>query len=1203
MSITPAELWQKITSYSLALPDQCRQWANDIAKTQGAAAALQTDQIVNYLRDQNLLSQYQLDQLTNSAEPLLKIGPWRIEDRVQPSPFSQWFLGNDVARNRKRWLFILDDTLLQQPEVRQAGPSLEWNKIHSALKLTDGLNFEPPEKHGSQLLLCALPLEGSLIQPKDISPNVAAQYILQLARTLNELHQNRMVHGNVRPDRLWINPQGTATLLRDPIVPPNAPSTTDPWSPLDRQLAPASCVHFLAPELSVPGQIWTPAADIYSLGCLWYWLVTGSAPFQSSPLNQVAVQHAVSQLYASENDLGGKHLAECFKFCVAKNPSSRFSQAGALIAALEVALAKVAVSVIATPPVLPKPEIKTEIKTEAKAQPKPEPPKPELPKPAEIKTETPPVTAPKVEAPKPTAPQPKPAKPEQPKPQPAKVELPKVEPTKPVPPKPELTKPEPQKSQPPKTELPKPAPPKTEPTKPAPIQQALSKPEPAKVEPTKIEVSKPEPTPAPAVEEKVAPKPAAQPAASVPPPAPTALAQPTVPQPAVAPTALAPTALAPTALAQPTVPQPTVPQPTVPQPTVPQPTVPQPTVPQPAVVQPAVPTEPPAPRAPKAELPASPPKTEPVKPPQQTTEPTKKKTSKKKSTGTGEKKKKKSSKARPAWIMPTIAVGSLLFMAIVLVILTQFTGNNPAEKPSPPTIAANTPDNATESTESGTTTKPAPRDAVHDKFTVISDDKTLPWAPPTSGDPFSLEMLPPEAQVWMYWKPAKFAQDPQGAQLLSVLEADSTPGTEYLTSRAGTTLDNLNDVLIAFYPGKEGKPEIAIRFTLNTELPLTELKAKWGNVQEAKSGKSTIFTNDRSEAYFITLDALASDQKVKTFTVGPQKRIDELVALDGGLPPLRRQLEQLHRRTDANADLTILFAPGFLFTDGRQILSTSVPALREPLAQILATDMQAGMLTTTLKPNWYVEVRLVGNADQDASRIATDLNQRFTNLPDEIESRTIAGTFDSSWGKLSLRYPQMLRELLKHLRVNVEDGQAIANFYLPKVAAPNLIVASWLAAHSDSAKTLVANNNEPTDQPTITPDQFLDRPIKLAFDQESLEIALQSIAEATADGLPASQPKLAMELDYSSMEKDGITQNQQIRQFMHNGKPLREVLTELVKRANPTPGIQDTTSAEMKFVWILVDAADKPGGKKVLLTTRAYVADKKLTLSKEFAMP
>ena len=553
--------------------------------------------------------------------------------------------------------------------------------------------------------------------------------------------------------------------------------------------------------------------------------------------------------------------------------------------------------------------------------------------------------------------------------------------------------------------------------------------------------------------------------------------------------------------------------------------------------------------------------------------------------------------------MPTIAAGSLLFMAIVLVVLTQFTGSRPVEKPVPPPLANNTPIDPAEPTSSGSTSKPAPRDAVHDKFTVISDDKTLPWAPPTSGDPFSLEMLPPEAQIWMYWKPAKFAQDPQGGQLLSILEADVAPATEYLTARSGTTLDNLNDVLIAFYPGKEGKPEVAVRFTLNNELTLTELKSKWGNVQEAKSGKSTIFTNDRGEAYFIALGALANDQKVKSFTVGPQKRIDELVALDGGLPPLRRQLEQLHRRTDATADLTILFAPGFLFTDGRQILSTSVPALREPLAQILATDMQAGMLTTTLKPNWYAELRLVGNADQDASRIASDLTQRFTNLPDEIESRTIAGTFDPSWGKLSLRYPQMLREMLKQLRVNVEDGQAIANFYLPKVAAPNLLVASWLAAHSDAAKTTLANKDEPAAQPTLTPEQFLDRPIKLSFDQESLEIALQSIAEATADGLPASQPKLAMELDYSSLEKDGITQNQQIRQFMYNGKPLREVLTELVKRANPTPGIQDTTSAELKLVWVLVDAADKPGGKKLVLTTRAYVADKKLTLSKEFAMP
>lgn len=1285
MSITPAELWQKISTYSLALPDQCRQWANDIARTQGAAAALQTDLIVQYLRDQNLLSQYQLDQLTQASDPLLKIGPWRIEDRVQLSPFRQWYLGNDVSRNRKRWLFIVDDTLLQLPEVRQAGPSLEWNKIHSAMKLTDGWNFELPEKHGSQLLLHALPIEGELAKPQSTSPLNIAQWILQLARCLQELHQNRMIHGHVRPDRMWLSPQGKATLLRDPIVPPNAASTTDTWSPLERQIEPASRIHFMAPELSVPDQQWTPAADIYALGCLWYWLVTGSAPFQTAALNQVAVQHAVSQLYLSENDLGGKRLAECFKFCVAKNPSSRFSQAAALVAALELALSKADKGVGNTSaipiPVAPSISSNTDSKPAKATEP---PPLPSTPK-AEPKTEKPKTVSAKTSEGKGDTPNPSPLKPDAAKTEPQKQVPPVVTPTKTpsippttakvepqavaappaagkadtaksVAPKTETQKTETQKPELVKPELAKPTSNKTESTSSVaastePTKVAPSKPEStaatsskavnAKAEPSKPETIKPDtikPEPGKPVANK--PDPAlAPPTASVVSPSPEKsksspaetlkpeIQKPesTKAQPSLSPTAVGPTVPAAIPQAAPVISPPISTPPSTKDSTPTKSdvteaidnTVDPKTVPSSAPIVPSQTT--PAKTVEAAPVTASQPPSTPITKPaiaSPTNAPStatssvaagespKKKSGKKKAAGSGEKKKKKSSKSRPAWVMPAMAVGCLLFMAIVLVVLTQFTGNRPVEKPAPPSIASNAPSGETTvPSEAGPTTKPAPRDAVHDKFTVITDDKTLPWAPPTSGDPFSLELLPPEAQVWMYWKPSKFTQDPQGQQLLTVLAADISPGTDYLTARAGTGLENIADALIALFPGKEGTPELAIRFTLASELSLADLKAKWGNVQETKSGKTTIFTNDRGEAYFISLGPISNDMKIKTFTVGPKKRIEDLVALDGGLPPLRRQLEQLHRKTDGNADLTILFAPGFLFTEGRQVLANSVPAIRDSLAQVLATDMQAGVLTTTLKPNWYVELRLVGNADQDASRIASDLNKRFTNLPDEIESRMIAGSFDPSWGKLSLRYPQMLREMLKHLRVNVEDGQAIANFYLPNVAAPNLLVASWLAAHSDSSKTAVVNKDEPVNQQIFSPEQFLDRPIKLSFDQESLEIALQSIAEATADGLPASQPKLTMELDYASMEKDGITQNQQIRQFMHNGKPLREVLTDLVKRANPTPGIQDTTSAELKFVWVLVSAPDKPGGKKILLTTRAYVADQKLTLSKEFVAP
>jgi serine/threonine protein kinase len=1205
MSITPAELWQKITTHSLALPDQCRQWANDLSRKQGAAAALQTDQIVSYLLSQNLLTAYQLEQLVNAADPLLKVGPWRIEDRIATRPFTQWYVGNDVARNRKRWLFLVNPTLLQRPDVRVAGPSLEWNKIHSAIKLTDGWNFEPPEKQGTQLVVQAHPLEGELARPRSAPPAQIGRWILQLARSLNELHQNRLIHGHVRPDRLWIDAQGKPLLLRDPLIPPNTTSTTDAWSPLDQRLEPASRAHFMAPELSVPGQYWSASADIYSLGCLWYWLIQGKAPFQDAPLNQVAVLHAVNQLYVSEADIGGSRLAECFKFCIAKNPMSRFSQAGALVAALEVALSK---------PDAPtsKPTDKTtsipKVTPAAAHEPAPLPSKPAKP------TSSPPAVA-KTDPPKviPSTPldsetivfAPNELKAEQlntpaPPPEASKREPKRNEPPRAEPPKPTTAKQEAPKPIAQKSEAPKPEPPKPETPKPLTQKSETQKSETQKSETQKPETQKPE-TQKPETQKSEPARQERKTEATLPP-------QPVRPAAAQIPTV-------PIAPETPSTPAATAPVPAAPISTTAAPPVSTPPVSTPAAAVSA--PSPPAPKTPAAPKPVatSSPAASPIDLTDtgaslddiESAEPKKKSKKKKKVGATGSSsKKKKSNKARPAWFLPAIAGGGLFFVSILLFALTKFSGSGDSDEPQPPKVVGTDPTGVIQPPLPSSDNKPAPapRDPVNDKFTLVRDDATLPWAPPTSGEPISLDMLPPEAQIWLHWKPAKFEQDPQGQQLLSVLEADFAPVKEYLTTRAGTSLDNISEILAAFYPGKEGRPEIAIRFTLSAELALSDLKLKWGNLQEAKSGKATIFTNDRGEAYFISLDALSDTQKYKSFTVGPQKRIEELVALDGGLPPLRRQLEQLQRTTDSSADLTVLFAPGFLFTDGRQILTSSVPAARATLAEVLATDMQAGLLTTTLKPNWYTELRLIGNSDLDATRIAKDLNTRLTTLPDTIESRINDRAFDPSWGKLSVRYPQMLRELIRQLRVNVEDGQAIGNFYLPKVAAPNLIVASWLAAHSDAGKSLVAaKDNTPADQPTLTPEQFLDRPIKLSFDQESLEISLQSIAEATADGLPANQPKLAMELDYTSMEKDGITQNQQIRQFMHNGKPLREVLTDLVKRANPTPGIQDTTSAELKFIWILVDAADKPGGKKILLTTRAYVNEKKLPLSKEFAMP
>jgi hypothetical protein len=566
-------------------------------------------------------------------------------------------------------------------------------------------------------------------------------------------------------------------------------------------------------------------------------------------------------------------------------------------------------------------------------------------------------------------------------------------------------------------------------------------------------------------------------------------------------------------------------------------------------------------------------------------------------------KKKKSSKGKPDWFLPTLGGIGVLLLGVLFYLFSGSPGLKPPAKPSPPQIALNPGSSNNNANPSATDQSTASADPLTQRFQLVDADNSLPWAPPSVGDPLSAELLPPEAQAWIFWKPSKFLSNPQGKQLLSVLEADFAPVGEYLRSRSGLLLDDIKQVAFALYPGKEGMPEIAARFELSSPKSLQELKAKWGELKDREVEKKTLLENQQGEAYWIAEQPLSNEQSVKTFTIGPAARMDELVKLEGGNPPMRRQVQQLFSASNSDADITTIFIPGFLFTEGRMILTTSVPSMRESLGQLLATDMQAGMLSSTLQDQWYTELRLIGNSDLDAGNVVNKLRSLINSLPAAVESSVIERQYDPRWGKLSVRYAQMLREMISFLRINVEDGQALANFYLPKAASTNLIAASWFAANSVPGATVLADTNTPAPEkaPVLTPENLLDRPMKIAFDQESLEVSLQSIAEAAADGLPESQPRLTMELDYNSMEKEGITQNQQIRQFQHDGKPLREVLTDLVRRANPVVGVTDSTLPDQKLLWALVDAPDKPGGKMIRITTRVSAAENKLPLSKEFA--
>jgi eukaryotic-like serine/threonine-protein kinase len=76
---------------------------------------------------------------------------------------------------------------------------------------------------------------------------------------------------------------------------------------------------------------------------------------------------------------------------------------------------------------------------------------------------------------------------------------------------------------------------------------------------------------------------------------------------------------------------------------------------------------------------------------------------------------------------------------------------------------------------------------------------------------------------------------------------------------------------------------------------------------------------------------------------------------------------------------------------------------------------------------------------------------------------------------------------------------------------------------------------------------------------------------------------------------EGITRNQSIRDFDQKDQTVADILTALVRKANPVTTVKDPSEKDQKLVWVI--GPDPEGGKEVvLITTRAAAGAKKYVL-------
>lgn len=220
-------------------------------------------------------------------------------------------------------------------EVQATARLTHWNtvEIYDYGHTDDGTFYYAME------YLPGLNLQDLVEQYGPISPGRAVYLLRQVCGALREAHSQNLIHRDIKPGNIFAAQRGgvydVAKLLDFGLVKSTTPVDRDSMKLTMEGMVIGSPL-YAAPEIVMGDKTPTPQTDIYSLGAVAYFLLTGKPVFDLETPLKVVVAHVHEEvLPPSELDPSiPADLEIIIMRCLAKDPKDRYSDVEALERAL-----------------------------------------------------------------------------------------------------------------------------------------------------------------------------------------------------------------------------------------------------------------------------------------------------------------------------------------------------------------------------------------------------------------------------------------------------------------------------------------------------------------------------------------------------------------------------------------------------------------------------------------------------------------------------------------------------------------------------------------------------------------------------------------------------------------------------------------------------------------------------------------------------
>src|SRR5258706_1128350 len=233
--------------------------------------------IARDLAREGVLTRWQAGQLLHGFHQLI-VGKYKLMDQIGSGEMGRVYLAEHVQLGRKASVKILSRKYTANPET--LNKVLEDGRKASSLDHRNLTHVFDVNSEDDRYYLVTEYVEGKdlrqLVEASGATtPAQAVEIVRQAAEGLEHAHGQEVVHGDLKPSNVIVDASGIVKILDLGLA--RLAQTTPATGDESTEMATLAAQSFHAPEQTSQHTV-SPQSDVFSLGGILYYLLSGKAP-------------------------------------------------------------------------------------------------------------------------------------------------------------------------------------------------------------------------------------------------------------------------------------------------------------------------------------------------------------------------------------------------------------------------------------------------------------------------------------------------------------------------------------------------------------------------------------------------------------------------------------------------------------------------------------------------------------------------------------------------------------------------------------------------------------------------------------------------------------------------------------------------------------------------------------------------------------